>query len=242
MLALGYQEGLVLLAQDGFFSGVEQGLSDAWERIIEFTPKLIGALIILFVGWLIARLLRTVFDRVFTRLGFDKLLQRAGLTETMNEAGYTASGLLAAVVYWLVLLIALLLAAEALAIDTLTNLLRDLIAYIPLVIVAAVVLLVAAALASFLSDLVRPWAERENIAWLAPVVRWSVIIFGLVAAFNTLNLAEELVNTLLIALVGTIGITLAIAFGVGGIKAAEKWWNKTMPDRMTKGDSGPTQM
>ncbi|MFQ5967853.1 MAG: hypothetical protein ACE5MI_09610, partial [Acidimicrobiia bacterium] len=165
---------MLLLAQEGFFDGVQQGLDDAWEAIVEVTPKLVGALIILLVGWLIARFLRRVFERIFKAIGLDKLLERAGMGETLTDAGYTVSGLLALLVYWIAVLITLLLAAETLDIGELTALLRELIAYLPLVFVAAIVILVAGAVASVVADLVRPWADREGVSWLTPVVRWSI--------------------------------------------------------------------
>ncbi len=222
---------MLLLAQEGFFDGVQQGLDDAWEGIVEFTPKLVGALIILLVGWLIARVLRRAFEALFKGIGLDRLLERAGMGETLTDAGYTVSGLLATLVYWIAILITLLLASETLDIGGLSELLRDLIAYLPLIFVAAVVILVAGALAAVVAELVEPWAEREGVAWLTPVARWSIIGFGFLAAFNTLNLADEIVNTLFIGLVGTIGITLAIAFGVGGIKTAENWWRGVLPTK-----------
>ncbi|MFQ5967412.1 MAG: hypothetical protein ACE5MI_07360 [Acidimicrobiia bacterium] len=71
----------------------------------------------------------------------------------------------------------------------------------------------------------------------------SIIAFGFIAAFNTLNLAEELVNTLFIGLVATIGVTLAVAFGVGGIKSAEEWWKKVLPGAMKdRGAGRPTDV
>ena len=224
---------MLLLAQEGFFDGVRQGLNDAWEAIIEFTPKLVGALLILFIGWLVARVLRRFFEEVFRRVGLDRLLERAGMGETLTAAGYTVSGLLAMLVYWIAILITLLLASETLDIGGLSELIRDLIAYLPLVFVAAVVILVAGAVAAVVADLVRPWAEREGVSWLTPVARWSIIGFGFLAAFNTLNLAEEIVNALFFALVATLGGIMVVAFGVGGIKSAEGWWKKVLPGSMT---------
>ena len=223
---------MLLLAQDGFFDGIQEGLNDAWEAIVEFTPKLVGALLILLVGWLIARFLRGVFERLFKAVGLDKLLERAGMGETLTDAGYTVSGLLALLVYWIAILITLLLAAETLDLGELSALLRDLIAYLPLIFVAAILILVAGAVASVVADLIRPWADREGVPWLTPVVRFAIIAFGLIAAFNTLNLADELVNTLFIAVVATIGVTMAVAFGVGGIKSAEEWWKRVFPGMM----------
>ncbi|MBK5268252.1 MAG: hypothetical protein JJE47_12535 [Acidimicrobiia bacterium] len=103
-----------MLAQvdvSSFTDGVSQGLRNAWAGVIEFAPKLIGAFIILLVGWFVAKIIRTVFENVLTRLGLDRLLDRAGLSGALQKAGYTASSLVARIIYWMALLVVLLMAA-----------------------------------------------------------------------------------------------------------------------------------
>ncbi|MDH3306647.1 MAG: hypothetical protein OEO77_03900 [Acidimicrobiia bacterium] len=222
----------MVLAQSevsSFVDGIESGLRNAWADVIEFAPKLIGALLILFIGWMIARVIRTVFKRVFEGVGLDRLLDRAGLAGTLQSAGYTASELVSNIVYWIALLIVFLLAAEALGVDALTDLLSGLIAYLPLVIVAIVIVVVAAAVGSFVAEVVRPWATQQGIAWLAPATRWGLIIFGVFAALSTLNVAQDIVNTLFIAVLASVGVAFAVAFGVGGIRTAEKYWQRMLP-------------
>ncbi len=223
----------------GFFDGVSDGLEDAWRNVIDFLPKLIGALLILLIGWIIARIIRNIVRRVLERLGFDKLLDRAGFTDALRNAGITASRLVANVVYVILLLTVALLAAEALAVEELTSLLSSLVGYLPLVIVAIVILIVAAALGAFLADLARPWAESQNVGWLSPVVRWVLIVFGIIAAFNVLNVAEVVVNTLFISVVGAAALAFAVAFGVGGIDTAKLWWRKLAPRDSGGGPTHP---
>jgi len=224
----------ILAQSDGvsdLFDGVTEGLTNAWQSVIEFIPKLIGALVILLVGWFIARLVRNGFERFFHRVGLDRLLDRAGLNTAMEGAGYTASGLTARVIYWMALLVVFLLAAQTLRIGQLSELLGNLIAYLPLVVAAIIILIVAAAIGSFIAELAGPFAEEHGVAWLPRIARWAVIGFGVFASLNTLNLAAEIVNILFLALVGTVAVTVAISFGVGGIKAAESWWTRMLPDR-----------
>lgn len=213
----------------GFFDGVRDGLDRAWENVVAFAPKLIGAFLILLIGWIVARFIRRIFTRVLERVGFDRLLDRAGLTDTVSRAGYTASQLVANVLYWVALLVVFLMASEALQVAELTELISGLTAYLPLVAVAIIIIVVTAAVGAFLADLVRPWAESENVSWLASAVRFALIGFGIIAALNTLNVAEEIVNILFMAIVGTAGLTIAIAGGVGGIKRAEALWWKILP-------------
>lgn len=209
-----------------FLEGIRQGLANAWREIVEFTPKLIGALLILLVGWLISRAIRAILRRLLERAGLDRLVERAGMGAAMREAGYSTSAVVAGIVYWIALLITFLLAAEALQVEALTELLSGLISYLPLVVVAIVILVVAAAIGAFLADLVRPWADQRGIGWLAPASRWAVVIFGVVAALNTLRVAETVVNTVFTAVVGAAAVAFAIAFGVGGIDTARTYWRR----------------
>ena len=124
-----------------------------------------------------------------------------------------------------------LLTAEALDVEYLSDILTGLIGYLPLVVVAIVIVIVAAALGAFLAELSTPWSQERHIRWLPAAARWVVIGLGIFVALNTLNIGEEIVNTLFIAVVGTVGATLVIAFGVGGISAAKEWWTRILPDQ-----------
>ena len=211
--------------------GLSEGLTNAGETILSFLPRLIGALIILVVGWLIAKLVRRGVARLLKAIGLEGLLARAGLAERLDEAGYTATDLTARAIYWIALLVVFLLTAEALGVQYLSDILAGLIEYLPLVVVAIVIVIVAGAVGSFLAELSTPWSQERHIRWLPATARWMVIGFGVFAALNTLKIAEAIVNTLFIAVVGTAGTVVAIAFGVGGIAAAKDWWSDILPDR-----------
>ena len=213
-----------------FVDGVSNGFQEAWHDVITFVPKLLGALIILFAGWLVARIAHKRAVRLLEGVGLDKLLEKAGLGERIKAAGFTAAELVARAIYWFLLLVVLLLAAQTLEVEHLSELLSSLISYIPLVVTAIIIVIVAAAVGAFLAEVSTPWSRDHSIQWLPSVARWMVIGFGALAALNTLNIAEEIVNTLFIAVVGTAGIVLAVAFGVGGIPAARQWWRHVLPD------------
>ena len=214
-----------------FIDGVSSGIQEAWQDVITFVPKFIGALVILFVGWLFARLVHKGAARLLQGVGLDNLLERAGLAERIKAADITAADLVARAIYWFTLLVVLLPAAQTLEVDHLSELLSELISYLPLVVVAIIIVIVASAVGAFLAEVSTPWSRDHSIRWLPEVARWMVIGFGAIAALNTLNIAEEIVNTLFIAVVSTVGASIAIAFGVGGIPAARKWWANIIPDR-----------
>ncbi len=216
-----------------FLDGLRDGFVDVGNTIANFIPKLIGALLILLIGWWVARLIRGILKRIAERLGFDRLLDRAGLGDAVRSAGYSASGIIVSIIYYMLMAVVLLLAAEALAVAELTNLLRDLIAYIPRLLIAVIIVVVAAAIARWVADLVRPLAESQNQGWVAGAVRVIILASGVVAAFETLDLAPTLVNAVLTSFFGALGIALgvafAIAFGVGGIDTARLWWKRLAP-------------
>lgn len=214
-----------------FVDGISSGLQEAWQDVITFVPKFLGAVVILFVGWLLARVVHRGAVRLLQGVGLDKILERAGLSERMKAANITAADLVARVTYWFLLLVVLLLAAQTLEVQHLSDLLSALIAYLPLVIVAVIIVIVASAVGAFLAEVATPWSRDHSIRWLPEAARWMVVGFGALAALNTLNIAEEIVNTLFIAVVGTVGVTLAISFGIGGIPAARRWWERILPDQ-----------
>ena len=209
--------------------GLSDGLENAGETILSFLPRLIGALVILIVGWIVARLIHRAFQRLLKAVGLDTLLERAGLSDRLQAAGYTATDLAARAIYWIALLVVFLLTAEALDVDYLSDILTGLIGYLPLVVVAIVIVIVAAAVGAFLAELSTPWSQERHIRWLPAAARWVMIGLGIFVALNTLSIGEEIVNTLFIAVVGTVGATLVIAFGVGGISAAKEWWSRILP-------------
>ena len=122
-----------------------------------------------------------------------------------------------------------LLAAQALQVAELVTLLSGLIAYLPLVVVAIVILVIAAAIGNFLGDLVQPWATTRNAPWVAIVARYAVIIFGALTALEILGIRPGQHPHLRVHLRRLFAVAFAVAFGVGGIETARKWWAK-LPD------------
>ena len=216
---------------DDFVDGVSGGLQQAWQDVITFLPRLFGAVVVLLVGWVLSRLIHQGASRLLQGVGLDRILERAGLANRLKQAGITAADLVARAVYWAALLVVLLLAAQTLQVEHLSNLLSALISYLPLAVVAIIIVIVSAAIGAFLAEVSTPWSRDHSLGWLPETARWMVIGFGALAALNTLNIAEEIVNTLFIGVVATVGVTLAISFGIGGIPVAREWWRRVLPNR-----------
>jgi small-conductance mechanosensitive channel len=208
-----------------FWDQFVEGLSEIGRGIADFTPRLFGALLILLVGWWVAKLVRNIIQKLLDRPTVTKVVDRSGVGPALRNAGYSGASILANVIYAILLLAVFLLAAQALRVPELVALLSGLIAYLPLVVVAIVILVIAAAVGNFLGDLVQPWATSRNAPWVALVARYSVIIFGALTSLEVLGVGR--VSTRIFEFTfGAFAVAFAIAFGVGGIETARKWWGK----------------
>lgn len=216
-----------------FVDQLVESFSELGRDIGDFLPRLIVALLILLVGHWIAKLIRRVLTKVLDKVGAGRLTEAAGMEPMLQQAGTSGVRLIGQVAYFLIFIVFLQIAAEVLGIDQLTELLSELIAYLPLVVIALLVLFVAAAIANWAAGVVRPFAESRNMGWVATVVRVGVLVVGILAALDTLNFApsvtDKVENTLLQYLPLAVLVAGVIAFGVGGIKTAQQWWEKIAP-------------
>jgi hypothetical protein len=122
-------------------------------------------------------------------------------------------------------LVILLAAFQALEFVAVVVLLQRFLAVIPLIFIAFIIVVIAAAVGKFVAELVAPWANTNGVTWLPWLTRVGFILFGLVTAMEILRIGF-FVNALTTAIFGGIGVAFAIAFGVGGIDTARKWWDK----------------
>jgi hypothetical protein len=224
-------------------------LGDSFSRlgtdIGDFVPRLVVALLLLLVGHWIAKLIRRLLTAGLVKIGAGRLTEAAGIENTLRQAGTSGVALIGQVAYFLIFVIFVQIAAEVLQIDELTSMLNRLIAYLPLVAVALLVLFVAAAIANWAANVVRPFAESRNMAWVSTAVRVGVLVVGILAAFDTLNFAPSVTskveNTLLQYLPLAILAAATIAFGVGGINTAREWWAKVSPSNVESSFGRPAE-
>jgi hypothetical protein len=230
---IGMTEVDMVLRTENFVDELSDSFTELGRDVGEAIPRIVVALLILLVGHWISKLLRNLVTKLLDKVGFDKLMRSSGLEGFLQQAGTSGARLIGQIVYFLVFLVFIQLAAEALGIDQLTELLSDLIAYLPLIVVALIVLFVAAAIANWAGGVVRPFAESRNMAWVSTVVRVGILVLGVLAALDTLNFApsvtSKIENTLLQYLPLSVLVAGTIAFGVGGIQVAQQWWKKLAP-------------
>jgi hypothetical protein len=207
-------------------------LTNALNLLLEFVPKLLGFLVILLVGWIIATLVSKAVTFLLRKVGFDRLSERIGLTRLEQNMGVRmdTAGILGAITYWFLFLIFLVPAADALGIPSVSAILNELIAYIPNVFVAILVLFLGALGGTFVASLVRGATASANMGnpnLYAAIARWSVIGFAAIVALEQLKIAPSIMNILFTAIVGGAALAFGLAFGFGGQDAARRLLNRT---------------
>ena len=197
-----------------------QPLQDALSAFLGYIPQLIGALIILLVGYIIAKALQAIVGRVLEGIGFDRWMERGGIKQFFDRADteHTPHSILGRLVFWFVFIIAITMAADALGIPQVSAVLAQLIAYIPSIIAAILILILAALLANFLSSIVRG-ATGSDI--LASVARYAIIVYAVFAAVTQLGIAVELTAPTFLIVLGAVALAAAIAFGLGSREVAQ---------------------
>lgn len=208
-------------------------LAAAMALLFSAIPKIFGFLLIVIAGWFIASLIERGLAALLRTIRFNELSERAGLTDFVRRMGMDTdpAGMVGLVVKWFVRLIALVVAFDALGLPAVSEVLRQLLLWLPNVVVALVVLVIGGLAARTLGSIVRGAASEADLtnanflAKAASVVVWA---FAVVVAVNQLGIATELVNTLFMAVVGALALGIGLAFGLGGRETAaeilRKWY------------------
>ena len=188
-------------------------------------PKVIGFAVIVTVGWIIASALATAVAAILRSVKFNELAQRAGISGFVQKMGVKtdAAGFLATLVKWFVRLIVLVTAFDALGLPAVSQVLEQILLWLPNLVVALVVLVIAGLAANALAGLVRGATAESGLGnpeLLATIARVAVWAFAIVIAVNQIGVATTIVNTLFMATVGAVAVAFALAFGLGGRETA----------------------
>lgn len=210
-------------------------LNQFWVQLINFVPKLLAVVVILFFGWIIAKLVRTAVKRVLELIQFDKFAQKSGLEAFMNSGSVnvTLSGIISQVLYWLVIIMFVITGANTLGLNEVANLLHDLASYLPRIILAILVMIFGTLLARFINRLVFAWLHSikfESALVVSTSVEYGIQILALFVALEQLGIGVQLIHSLFVIVFGAIFLALALAFGLGGrewaARVIEKLSNK----------------
>ncbi|MGI9034880.1 MAG: mechanosensitive ion channel family protein [Pyrinomonadaceae bacterium] len=213
---------------------VVYSLWNALYRFISFLPALIGALIILVVGWLISGFLANLIERGLKAVGLEAAVERSGIGDFVRRSGtkMSVSGVIATLIKYFIFLIFVQAAANVIGIPQLTEIINRIILFIPNVVVAMAIIVVGSLIANFLSGLVRSSVSELGVGnpnLLATLTQYLIVGFAVIAAIDQLGIAQTLVNTLLIGLIGSAALATGLAFGLGGRDVAaqitQKWYD-----------------
>ncbi len=208
-------------------AAIYTSLAGALALFFSFIPKLIGFLVILLIGWLVATAVAKALTLILRKVGFDRISDRIGLTnlERQMNVQMDAAGLLGKLVYWFVFLIFLVPAVNALGLTTVSELIGRIVGYLPNVFVAILVLFLGTLAATFVADLVRGAAASTRIGnanVFASIARYAILGFVALVALEQLQIAPSLIQILFTAIVGSAALAFGLAFGLGGRESAQR--------------------
>lgn len=220
-------------------SAFVDSLLNVWYGVADFLPKLIIALIIFAIGWVLAALLEKLVESIFKSLKVDSALKSAGLEDVVKRSGHSLnSGMfVGALVKWFIIVVFLMSAFDAIGLAQVNSFLRDIVGYLPTIIVSVLILMVAVVVASAMQKLVVASAHAAHIKsaeLLGRVTKWSIWIFALLTALYNLGVAPALIQTVVMAVFAGAALALGLAFGLGGKDAAQKWIEKSASSLLEK--------
>ncbi|OHC11241.1 MAG: transporter [Pseudomonadales bacterium GWC1_66_9] len=196
-----------------------------WTKVASFIPNLFVALIVVLLGFVVAKLLDTLLSKLLAKVGLDRLMSGTGLTRLLVRIGIQVpvSTLIGRIVYWFVLLVFMVSAAESLGLARVSATLDVLALYLPKVFGAALILLAGLLLAQLVNGLVRGAAEGVGLDYangLGRVVQGLVIIISISVAIGQLEIKTDLLNTVVAIVLISVGVAVALALGLGSREIA----------------------
>jgi hypothetical protein len=206
-----------------------QGLSNAWSNVAQIVPKFIGFLAILVIGWFISRLLTRVLDRVLRRVGFEKVAERGGISRALAQSKYDTTALVCKVVYYALLLVTLQMALGVFGTNPVSTMINGVVSWLPKGLVACVIVIVAAAIARVVKDLVG--SALSSLSYgrtLAVVASVFVLALGVIAALGQAGIATTITGPVLVAVLATIAGILIVGVGGGMVMPMRERWERML--------------
>lgn len=198
-----------------------RSLENLWIILIGFLPSLIGAIVIIIIGMIVAAVLERIVERVIYYLKVDSLLRRVGVEAYMQRARLELNfgHFVGKIVYWFLMLAFVLAASDILGFTTLSGYISTILGYIPNVLVAILIMLATLVFANFLRNLVRAsvlGAKLHAAKTLGTITWWSVVIFGVLTTLLQLGVAVTIINTIITGVIAMLALAGGLAFGLGG--------------------------
>ncbi|MBM7079914.1 MULTISPECIES: mechanosensitive ion channel family protein [Micromonospora] len=205
---------------------IGSALTDMWRSVLLFVPRAIAFIVILVVGWLIARAVLKIVDAALERVGFDRAVERGGIRRALERTKYDASDILARLAYYAVLLFTLQFAFGVWGPNAISDLIRGVVAWLPRAFIAIVIVVVAAAIANAVRDLVS--GALGGLSYgkvLADLTAVFILALGVIAALNQVGIATTVTTPVLIAVLATVAGILIVGVGGGLVKPMQSRWD-----------------
>ncbi len=200
-------------------------VTDMWRAVLLFIPRAVAFIVILVIGWLIARAVLKAVDAALERVNFDRAVERGGIKRALARTKYDASDILARLAYYAVLLFTLQFAFGVWGPNAISDLISGVVAWIPRAFVAIVIVVVAAAIASAVRDLVS--GALGGLTYgrvLADAAAVFILALGVIAALNQVGIATTVTTPVLIAVLATVAGILIVGVGGGLVKPMQSRW------------------
>jgi len=213
-------------------------VQESFAQLYRYVPALFGAMVILFAGYLLARLFEKGTEKFLRRIHFNRLLERGGVMDVVERGGshVNPTRIAASLVFWFVMFTVMLVAAYALGLQSLANVFSELVSYIPSVIAAIVIIIVGIVLGGFVGGLIMAsTGGLHGGPTLSRVGKGGVIVLAVFMALQELGVASEIVTTAFAILFGAVALALALAFGLGNRDLAgevtREWYARYRAER-----------
>ena len=224
--------------QAALTSTFTERLEQSFALLGEFVPALFGALVILFAGYLVAKVIEKGTARLLRRMQLNQLLERGGVMQAVERSGshLNPAKVIANLLFWCVMFAVLLVAANAIGLESLANVFSELVSYIPSVIAAIVIIILGIVLGGFVGGLIMASAGGlHGGPWLARTGRAGVIVLAVFMALQELGIATDIVTTAFAILFGAVALALALSFGMGNRELAgevtREWYQRYQAER-----------
>ena len=201
------------------------GVSDAWATVADFVPRLLFFVVILVIGFLIASALAKLTNTVLERVGFDRAVERGGVKKALEQSKYDASDIVAKLVKYAIMLLTLVVAFNVFGPNPISALLQDVVAFLPNLIVAIIIIVVASAIAKMVKDLVSGalgGLSYGNV--IATIASVFILFLGVVAALNQVGVATTVTTPVLVTILATIGGVIVVGVGGGMVRPMQSRW------------------
>lgn len=210
---------------------VRTSLLTLWGNVAGFLPRLIAAIVVFLVGWLIAVLLGKLAWHIIRLIKLDSALDKVGFKKVWERSGYKLNSpyFFYELVKWFFIVVFLMAATNILGLVQVTEFLRSVVYYLPNVFIAAFVIIIGVLVARFLEGVVRGSVKAAQLVsanLIGLFIKWAVVIFSVLVALNQLQVAQQIIGIVITGLVAAGALALGLAFGLGGRQHADEFISK----------------